>query len=108
MGPITVSPCVPQPALVAGEWPGESPTLGCPLRGGAAQGLLGRALCYLLVWGERGFGCRGAGLRRGAPSTDLGQWVLHPGEAPAPAGRSCRASLLTPFCLLSSRNAPGT
>lgn len=27
--------------------------------------------------------------------------MLRPGETPAPAGRSCCASLLTPFCLLS-------
>lgn len=30
-----------------------------PPGGGAAQAALGRALCYLLVWGERGFGVSG-------------------------------------------------
>lgn len=94
------------PARVGGR--GGAPPLGAPSGEVQPRGCWAEPFATYWCGVSVGLGCRGAGLCRGAPSTHLGQWVLHPGEAPAPAGRSCRASLLTPSCLLSSRNAPGT
>lgn len=97
-----LSPSVPGRA---GEHLGGSPTLGCPPRGGAAQGR--RAGPFATYWCgvSVGLGCRGAGSAGVHPAPTSVTWVLLPGEAPAPAGRSCRASLLT---LSAPSSHPGT
>lgn len=96
-------PAVPQPMSMAGgtihPW--------VPPHKRRAGGVLRRAPCYLLAWGERGFWGDGGPLIWGAASTHLRPWVLRPWVRHQPVGRSLSASLLTPFCLLSPGMLPG-
>lgn len=65
-----------------------------------------RAPRYLLEWGESRFWgaraptCLAPGCTQHLPPC----WVLPAGETPAPRGRSCCTSLLTPFCLFLPQN----
>lgn len=96
MGGPTPLPALPHPVYPGPPWwPAGTPTLGCPLGEVQPRGCWAEPFATYWCGVSVGLGCRGAGLCRGAPSTHLGQWVLRPGEAPAPAGRSCCASLLT-------------
>lgn len=99
-----LTPCTPARAGGRRAAGGGSSTLGCPPGEGQPRGRWAGPFATYWCGVSVGLGCRGAGLCWGAPSTRLGPWVLRPGKAPAPAGRSCRASLLTP----SASSHPGT